>query len=182
MDRVLDLQERVNVSNVPAVVAGLQILTLMWQSRTSEFLAAIQMAAPRSEVPVELVVVMALLRLDLEEPGRDLYASITPVEPDDTYMGMLVAAASAEVAFRLKIPELAERMYAWLEPYAGGVASAGSTAVLGPVDAFLALAAAGSGDATAAAAHADAALEQCARWAMPRVSIWLGDVRSTAGF
>ncbi|KRF28136.1 hypothetical protein ASG94_21140 [Nocardioides sp. Soil805] len=182
LSRVLDLQERITGSNLPAAVAGSQMLTFMWQGRAAEFVEAAKQLPPNQEAPIELIAVMALLRLGLEDAAHDLYSSMPTVEPDHTYMGMLVAATSAEVALQVGDRKLSDRMYRWLRPYSGGVASAGSTGVLGPVDAFIALAAAGSGRSDEACHHADAALEQCGSWGMSRGADWLTDLRSRYRF
>ena len=180
--RVLDLQERITGSNLAAAIAGSQMLTLMWQGRAAEFVEAAQHTPPDQEAPMELIAVVMLLRLGLDDVARGLYESMPTVEPDDTYMGMLVAAISAEVALRFGQPEMSERMYEWLRRFSGGVASAGSTGVLGPVDAFLALGAAGSGRTDEATRYADAALDQCGRWGMPRAAQWLTGLRRQHAF
>ncbi|MCD4532830.1 AAA family ATPase [Nocardioides sp. cx-169] len=180
--RVVGLQERITGSNLPAAIAGSQMLAMMWQGRASDFVAAVTQSPPDQEAPIELTAVLILFRLGLDEAAHAHYASMPALEPDGTYMGMLVAAVSAEVALHLGRRPLSERMYEWLQPYSGGVASAGSTAVLGPVDAFLALAAAGSGRPAQAAAHAESALEQCSRWGMSRATSWLSDLRERYHF
>ena len=182
LDRVVELQERITGSNLPAAIAGSQMLALVWQDRPAEFVEAARLAPADVEAPLELIAVMAMLRLGLDDGARSLYSSMPTVEPDDTYMGMLVAAVSAEVALHFGDRTLSDRMYTWLLPYSGGVASAGSTGVLGPVDAFIALAAAGSGRGDAAATHAEAALVQCRTWGMPRGAEWLSGLRERHRF
>ena len=54
---------------------------------------------------------------------------------------------------------------------------------MGPVDAFLALAAAASGAAgVLAAVHADDALDLCREWDVPLVAAWLQGQRDAFGF
>ena len=55
---------------------------------------------------------------------------------------------------------------------------AGTGAPLGPVDAFLALAAAAVGEQDLATGHADEALRLCEAWGMPPVADWLTGLRS----
>ena len=58
--------------------------------------------------------------------------------------------------------------------------NAGSGLTLGPVDAFLALAAAAAGDRDAAARHADAAAALMEHWDIPLCGTWFaGYVAST---
>lgn len=182
LGRVRELQDLVTDSNLPVAIAAAQLFAMMWQGRAEEFAAAAASGASDPGSPLELFAVMALLRLGSNEAAEALYASMPVPEPDETYMGMIVAAASAEVALRLQVPALSQRMYDWLRPFSGGVASAGSTTVVGPVDAFVALAAAGSGRADDASRYADQALEQCRRWGMPRVATWLAGLRESYGF
>jgi hypothetical protein len=53
---------------------------------------------------------------------------------------------------------------------------------MGPVDAFLALAAAATGDLAAATEHADDAMRLCDKWGFVRVAAWLHGVRAEHGF
>ena len=69
-----------------------------------------------------------------------------------------------------------------MAPYADHVASAGSGIALGPVSAFLALAAAATGEFATAAGHADEALERCAAWGLGPVAAWLNGHRRAVGF
>jgi hypothetical protein len=62
------------------------------------------------------------------------------------------------------------------------VASAGSGPALGPVDAFLALAAAAVGEAGLATRHADDAEALCERWEIPAVGRWFRELRDQYGF
>lgn len=55
-------------------------------------------------------------------------------------------------------------------------------ATLGPVDAFLALAAQATGDAPAATRHADRAADLMAAWSIPLAAQWLEGQRKTYGF
>ena len=182
LDRVIHLQERVTGSNLGAAVTGARLLMLMWQRRVDEFVLAATGVPADSAAPLDLFAVMALLRLGLDAAARQLFASAPTIRPDETYMGMIVAAANAEVALRLGVAPLSEETYTWLRPYSGGVASAGSTTALGPVDAFLALAAAGSGRSAEAHHHAERALAQCAAWGMPRARTWLSELRRQYSF
>ena len=83
------------------------------------------------------------------------------METDDFLMLFRLAVA-AEAALVLRLPALGARAYTAMAPYADHVAAAGSGITLGPVSAFLALAAASTGERATAARHADEALERCA--------------------
>jgi hypothetical protein len=63
----------------------------------------------------------------------------------------------------------------------GRLAVAGSGGPLGPVDAFLALAAVAAGERETARRHADEAERLCRAWQVPRVEQWLLDARDRYG-
>jgi hypothetical protein len=62
------------------------------------------------------------------------------------------------------------------------MACAGSGSALGPVDAFLAMAAATTGEAEIAARHAADALALCRTWRIPLVAEWISDQRDRFSF
>ncbi len=82
----------------------------------------------------------------------------------------------------LRLPALAAETYSRMAPSADHVAAAGSGIALGPVSAFLALAAAATGEFATAARHADEALERCAGWGLGPVAAWLDGHRRAVGF
>ena len=94
----------------------------------------------------------------------------------------VAAAHAAEAALLLDRPGLAAEVYPLLSQWPGRAALAGTGAPLGPVDAFLALAAAAVGETALAAGHADDALRLCDEWRMPPVADWLTGLRSRYGF
>jgi hypothetical protein len=95
---------------------------------------------------------------------------------------MLNWACAAEAALGLDDHELAAAAYDRLAPYAGRVASSGSGNAMGPVDAFLAHAAAAVGDMELAARHADDALRLMQKWRIPLAAQWLRDQRERFDF
>jgi hypothetical protein len=62
------------------------------------------------------------------------------------------------------------------------VCCAGAAVALGPVDGYLALAAAAAGEPAVAARHARDAEVLCARWEIPLVASWLQTQRESYGF
>ncbi|SDB80738.1 Predicted ATPase [Raineyella antarctica] len=99
-----------------------------------------------------------------------------------TYLGTFNTSLAAEVALGLGLPSLGREAYAWLVPYAGRPASAGSAMHLGPIDCFLACAAAAAGDDVLASTHADQAERLCEAWGIPLVADWFGGLRERHGF
>ena len=100
----------------------------------------------------------------------------------DTFAASMDLSIGAEAALVLHRPQLAADVYPLLLPLAGRIACAGIAGPVGPVDAYLALAAAAVGETGLAAGHAEAALRQCEDWRMPPVAAWLTDLRERFAF
>ena len=98
------------------------------------------------------------------------------------WFSQLEWAAGAEAACAIGDASLAARAYERLAPFAGKPCCAGSGMHIGPVDAYLALAAAATGETSLAASHADSALELCVTWEIPLVAEWLRGQRDSHGF
>jgi len=127
------------------------------------------------------VVAMMLLRAGRDEAAEEYVASHPLDLSHDDWFAMLTWCAVAEVSARLGDRDVAVRAYARLAPYEGFSCCAGSGVALGPVDAFLALAAAGGGEKDVATRHADRALELCEEWQVPLAAQWLRDQRARFG-
>lgn len=151
----------------------------VWQGRVDELLAMVQ-------DPGDAVAAVTVLLLQVRA-GRLADARATygrhglSMEGDDWFLLFRLAVA-AESSLVLGLRAEAAETYARLAPYAGRVASAGSGFALGPVDAFLALAAAAAGDVVDAARHADDALTLCAAWHTELVADWLTAYRKQFAF
>jgi len=94
----------------------------------------------------------------------------------------------SRVLERLAVPPLvagdrplAEAARGRLAPYEGRMAVAGVAVAIGPVDGYLALAAATVGDGVAATAHADRALALADAWDLPAYRGWLLAHRARLG-
>jgi hypothetical protein len=94
----------------------------------------------------------------------------------------MVAAMAAEAALRIGLPDLASAAYDSLSGIAGQPASAGSGTCVGPVDMFLAMAAAATGERDLAARHARDAARLCEEWRIPLAASWFAQVREEFGF
>ena len=105
---------------------------------------------------------------------------LTVVTPD--WMAMLNWGCAAEAALGLGDRAVGAEVYSVLAPYAGRAISAGSGNAMGPVDAFLAHAAAAVGDVELAGRHADDALRLMDEWQIPLAAQWLRDQRDRYGF
>jgi DNA-binding SARP family transcriptional activator len=154
----------------------------LWRGQASEAVPALA-AEAQSRPRLRILVALALARADrLPEAVEhvDLVQVGDSLEREDELACPLWCAA-AEMAYHLGETELAELAYRLLEPYAGRGSGADGF-FLGPVDAFLALAARATGDRAGARAHADRALELVDSWGLPLVRAWLEELRSASDF
>src|SRR4029079_15804228 len=98
-----------------------------------------------SPTDLSTMVLLFLLRSGREVAAADyLRAKPIPLQ-DNAFAAALDLSIGAEAALVLRRPHLAARIYPLLAPWAGQMAAGGTGAPLGPVDAFLALAAAAVG-------------------------------------
>jgi hypothetical protein len=132
-------------------------------------------------MPFDLTIQWMLVRAGRLDEARAMGVGNLVPSTDD-WVAMHHHCVAAELAFALKQPEAGRALYQWLSPYAGGVCSAGFSVAIGPVDAFLALAAMAAGERDIASRHADAAMDSCEQWEIPLVAQWLREQRDRGGF
>jgi hypothetical protein len=153
----------------------------LWRGSSLELVPAVSQAVADG-IPISPLVAVCMLRGGEVDRARD-FARQHPFDLDhDTWLSPLVWACAAEAALELDDPTTARRVYELLAPYAGRAATAGAHCAMGPVDAFLALAAAATGDTPRASLHADAALQLVEDWELPLVEEWLRGRRLAHGF
>jgi hypothetical protein len=106
-----------------------------------------------------------------------------PLRPGlETWATPMLACFENEAASVVGDPKVARRWAKVLEPLAGRMAIAGVSMVFGPVDGYLALAAATTGEVDAARRYADHALVQAEAWQFPVYREWLVAHRHRLGF
>jgi DNA-binding SARP family transcriptional activator/Mrp family chromosome partitioning ATPase len=133
-------------------------------------------------LPMSPVAVVCLLRCGEVDRARG-FAEAHPFDLDsDTWLSPLLWACAAEAALELGDASVARRAHDLLAPYAGRMVTAGAHCAMGPVDAFLALAAAALGETARATTHAERALELAGEWDLPLVGDWLRRLRAEHGF
>jgi hypothetical protein len=89
---------------------------------------------------------------------------------------------AGEAALEMGDAGLGAAAYARLEPFTGLSCGSGSGFASGPVDLFLAEAAAAAGDLTLATRHAEDAQRLCEEWEIPLAAQWLREQRDRYGF
>ncbi len=158
-----------------------EVSLALWRGRGLDVVEDLTEAV-QAGLPLSAVALVCLVRAGEVEQARS-FAQQHPVDVEhDTWLSPLVWACAAEAALALGDAGLAGRVHELMGPYAGRVACAGAHCAMGPVDAFLALAAAAAGDLGAAARHADRALELVQEWEIPLVDRWLHGLREAHGF
>ena len=182
LDNIRLLDQRMSLHQTDDATLGALMALRLWQGRAPEMADALMAAQEQSSLPLSAVVLMFLLRGGREEMARE-YAATHPVDlSHDDWFSMLTWCSAAEVSLRLGDRELAVRAYERLAPHEGYSCCAGSGVALGPVDAFLAQAAAAVGEVDLARRHADRAMELCEDWQVPLAAQWLRDQRDRFGF
>lgn len=157
-------------------VVGVQ---LVWSGREGEFARLLGGLEGGAALPFQTVVSAMLCRAGELDAAR-AHLRDHPADLDhDGWYSPLVWAMAAESAAALGMSDLAARSYALLSPLAGRPASTGSAVAMGPVDAWLALAAAAVGQSDLAADHARETRRLCEEWRVPRVRSWFD--RALAG-
>ena len=176
------LDDEMSLAQYDDAAAGAALCMSLWQGRSGEVVPILTTLEEQSTLPLTTIVAMFLARAGMVEEASDHLAHHrVDLDHDDWFSG-IVWAAAAEAALAVGDPNLAARAYDKLSPFAGRPSCAGSGMHLGPVDGFLALAAAATGERELAAAHADAALAQCEAWDIPLAAAWLRDRRETHAF
>ncbi|WP_433201098.1 BTAD domain-containing putative transcriptional regulator [Dactylosporangium sp. CS-047395] len=156
------------------------IFVRLWEDRVGDFAPLLREVYASGPVFATGFYLLVLLhgggRADdvagvLDRPG---YAVPDP----HTWSASFDLSVAAHAAFVARRPRIAAEAYARLAPLAGHLASAGSGAVIGPVDMYLALAAAATGEQALANRHADDAVALLGRWELPAVAAWFARVRT----
>ncbi|WP_173073541.1 BTAD domain-containing putative transcriptional regulator [Phytohabitans rumicis] len=186
VERLLARQRRfAELTSVPQYQVVLSISMahgLQWRGRAHEIADIYQEAMDRSALPMEMNTLWGLARGDRLAEARVAYQRWGIPLTSNDWGSLMERCQAAEVAFGLGLAEAAAEIYRWLAPYAGRCCTAGFGGALGPVDAFLALAASAAGERDAAARHADDALRLCAEWDIPLAAQWVREQRERGGF
>jgi DNA-binding SARP family transcriptional activator len=181
MARIEALEAQVSLDPAESAVAGAYVVLGMWREDDGRG-ASILQSMEGGPVPVTATVVAALWRAGRTEEARaHRDAHEIRLDGEDTF-SLLNWSMAGEVALHLEEPDLASAAHRLLLPYAGQSCCVGSGFASGPVDLYLACAAAAAGEPARATAHADEAAALCVTWEIPLAAQWLRDQRERYGF
>lgn len=180
--RLHDAFERVSTAHKVDTVRGAQLYEPLWNP-DAELPSEEEVAAfiEESSIPIAPAAVLAL-RHGQRDVARFVYDTFGLDLDTNNWFSPFAWSLGAEIGLELAEPELAASAYAKLAPYRGTCVAAGTSPAHGPVDAYLALAAAATGETALASEHAEHALELMAAWQLPRVEKWFLDLRDRYGF
>jgi DNA-binding SARP family transcriptional activator len=181
LERIEALEAQISLDPAESAVAGAYVVLGLWRPDDGRG-ASILQSMEGGPVPITSTVVTALWRAGRTEEARAHRAAHEIDLEDEEIFSLLNRSMAAEVALHLGEPDLGAAAQALLEPFAGRSTCVGSGFACGPVDLYLALAAAATGDRERAAAHADDAEKLCAEWQIPLAAQWLRDQRDRYGF
>jgi DNA-binding SARP family transcriptional activator len=181
LEQIVALQGRMALHADEDAVGAAVLSLRLWQGRGDELVD--ELAAADGEL-APLASTVAVLHLRAGHPDRAAaYLAEHPIRTERHDAASVVNwCLAAEVALELGDPTLGAAMYARLAPSAGQAASWGSSFALGPVHAFLALAAAATHELALARDHAEEAARQIVAWGIPLAGDWLAALRDRYGF
>ena len=170
----------ISVEQSGDAVGGALLILRFWQGRADE--VAAELEGLSDGMPMVAPAVLFRIRSGQLDAAREFYAAHPVDLGGETWLSLLVWASAAAISPWVADSRLAADTYARLAPYAGWSACAGSGTAIGPVDAYLALAAAAVGERALAARHADDALRLMETWRIPLAGKWFRDERVRLGF
>jgi hypothetical protein len=182
LEHLQTLGERMGLYQQTDAVRGALLAIMVWQEQYEPILDILQAARADDALPLDTSVLSMLTRLGRLDEARAIRAEEEIDFGGETWFSLLPWAMAADAALPLGDADLGATAYRLLAPHAGHMACAGSGVTLGPVDMYLALAAAATGERELAARHADAALALCATWRVPLVSDWFARQRDRYAF
>ena len=174
--------DKMGLAQQDDAVAGAVLSIQLWRGEYDGLLDMLRSMREGNVLPLDAGLLALLVRAGRLDEARAFRAEVDIDLGGDTWFSLLPWALGAESSLALGDRDLAATTYQLLAPHAGEMACAGSGSAFGPVDAFLAMAAATTGEAGLAARHAEDALALCRAWRIPLVAEWFDDQRDRYGF
>ncbi|HYF72754.1 MAG TPA: AAA family ATPase, partial [Nocardioides sp.] len=163
------LGDRLEHTHADEAIAAGQLALRLWQGRSLEMVPLLE-AFDSAAFPFAASIAVYLWRAGEHDRARAVYAERGAPLDHDNDVSLLAWCHAAELSLYLGEPQLAARAYDLIAPNAGMNTCAGSALALGPVDSYLAMAAAATGERALAARHAEDALALAEAWDVPLVA------------
>jgi hypothetical protein len=173
---------RASLKHSDDAIAGAIVTLDIWEGRgvaVGELMATLE----GGPLPITSSLITSLWRGGQEERARSYYEEhpVILLEAND-WFSMLNWCHAGSTALFMEDRDLGARAYALLAPLAGMSCSAGSGNASGPVDGYLAMAAASVGETALATRHADEAERLAQEWQIPLYAQWLRTQRDRFHF
>ena len=179
---MVSVHERISVPQSGDALMGAFLMRIIWGGQVDELRSVVPELAKVTVMPVAASTAAVLCRIGEIDEARGYLATHTIDLSPHWWFATMESAMAAEAALFTGLKDLAVDAYAALSPFSGQPACAGSGTSLGPVDAFLAMAAEATGQRDLATRHADDAARLCEEWRIPLAAEWFADLRSKFGF
>ena len=173
--RLREMEDRIDHGTLGPAIAVAEVVTAFWEGRPGDGVPVLE-ALLDEGYPFAVPLAVHPWRAGEHDAARELYAEHGAPPEQETQLTLYLWAMAAELATHLGDAGLAERAVAQLSPYAGRSCAVGAAMVMAPVDCYLALAAAASGDPHLAERHADDAGRLVKEWDLPAVAAWFEDL------
>ncbi|MBF4761755.1 DUF2791 family P-loop domain-containing protein [Nocardioides islandensis] len=180
--RLTELDEQISLAHKQDTIRGAVFNVPLWNSASGFDEDLVAAFLGETAIPLATAAAALYLRHGLPDRAREMWASHTFDAETVNWYSPPYWAFAAEASLGLDDPATAALVYPRLRPLSGGCVMSGSNPAIGPVDAYLALAAAATGDTALATEHADRAVEQLRSWRVPQVEAWFLGLRDRHGF
>jgi hypothetical protein len=185
IDHIVGLGQTMAIPQFEEAVTGAIAMQLLWEGRQEEMLGALAALDGTTYLPTSTTMMAMLCRAGRVDEARTYQADHLEEQASaigvDTWFSPMGWSMAAEAASGLGDRSLAAGAYERLIGLAGRPCCAGSGSAIGPVDMFLAMAAATTGELELARRHAERAEQLCAQWRVPLAAQWVRDERDRLG-
>ncbi|WP_345519493.1 BTAD domain-containing putative transcriptional regulator [Nocardioides conyzicola] len=181
VEHTRQLAGQISHTNADESVLSSLLSMRLWQGRSLEMVPVLEQF-DQTPFPFSASLAVYLWRAGEHDRARAYFADHGAPLDRVNDISLLSWCHGAELALYLGERDVAAGAYDLLAPYAGTSCCAGSDLALGPIDAYLALAAAAVGERELAGRHADDALALADEWGIPLFADWLREVRRTHDF
>ena len=179
---MVSIHERIGVPQSGDALVGAFLMDMLWRGRTEDLLSMTGQLEGVTVIPIHAPIAAVLGRAGrLDEAREWLLSPDLDLSPDWWFSTMTISMA-AEAAMYVAAPDVAATAYDRLLRFSGMPACSGSGTVIGPVDAFLAMAAQATGQRDLATRHADEAVRLCTEWEIPLALSWFTRIREDYSF